>query len=321
MSFIELLDTKFDEYSRHYLGSYQLRFVRTDMNYVVNAADDLINYLALNDLLRKLNNAWNPSFTTKSVDNLCFKTFENVIEIDCNVIQRRDRLQIAQFISKILKRAPLMHDKHIIVLRNFDSISVKYQHIYKSILDKNFAHACFVIGVSDQNKVLSSISCMCCNIRLPRLNEANLTHILTQICSQKNIQLVDIKSIVLSCDLDLYTSILELEKLHTQGDVHSTFNNVFEVALRNLIRFLKQCKSLEKVITQIRCTMHKILHYSLSDAWICRIILDEALKIPKLKKQHMQCVSIVAKANHQLLYTGKKIFVYEHALVEIYLLF
>ena len=317
MSLIEYLDTNIAEYSKFLHCDYDFSNLRTDLNYFVSSTDDLVNFLTVNALIKQVNKAWKPGIVKKQVDNIVFKSFENVVEIDCNAVQRRDRSTIYDFISKILKRKPIMHDKHIIVLRNFDGIALKFQSVYKTLIDKSALHSCFIIGTGKVGFVQSCVHNLCCPIRLPSLNNSQFASLLSEICCEHKITL-NIDSVIQNCKSDLYTCLLEIEKLNEEGESDSTYQNLFESAIIDMIKFLKLSKSLEKVIDRIRVTMNKLLHYTLSDGWMCRVILREALKIPKIKKQREKCVDIVADSEHKLQSTGKKIFIYEYILLQIY---
>ena len=316
MSLIEYMDTNISEYSNYLHSEYDLNRLSTDLNYFVTSDDDFINFLTINQIIKSLNMSWKPRSTEKEVDNIVFKTFENVLDIDCNVIQRRDRSTIFEFISKILRRKPIMHDKHIIILRNYDGIALKFQSVYKTLIERSM-NSCFVIGTVKPGHVHRSINDLCCPIRIRSLKDSQLTSILVKVCDEHEMS-VNIGSVVKKCQGDLYTSLLEIEKLHQEDKSESTYENLFECAIRDMMKFLKESKSLERVIEKIRMTMNKVLHYSLSDGWICRIIIREALKIPKLKKRRLECAVLVANCEHKMQSTGKKIFIYEYILLRMY---
>lgn len=317
MALIEYLDSNITEFAYHIHPDHNFDHLSTDLNYFVSSQDDLVNHLTINELIKKLNTSWKPVNVIKEVDNIAFRSFENVVDIDCNIIQRRDRSTIYQFISKILKRQPMMHDKHIIVLRNFDGIAMKFQSVYKTLIDKSSLHSCFIVGTRKVGLVHHSLYDICCPIRLRSMNDAQFIALLSKICNQHDIS-VNLDSVIQNCKRDLYTCLIEIEKLHDEDEFDSTYEDLFESAIIDMIKFMKQSKSLEKVIDKIRLTMNKLLHYSLSDGWICGVIIREALKIPKVKKNREQCVNIVADSEHRLQSTGKKIFIYEYTLLHIY---
>ncbi len=318
MALVEYLNDNILEYGNHIYGDYDFDNLSTDLNYFVSSGDDFVNFLSINALIKQLNKEWKTVNSLKQVDNIVFNSFQNIVDIDCTAIQRRDRSTIYNFISKILKRKPITHDKHIIVLRNFDGINMKFQSVFRTIIDNSLSNSCFIIGSGKIGLVNRCIRDQCCFIRVPSFNLNNLTNLLSKICNKHQISSVNIDSVIENCKSDLYTSLIEIQKLHEEDKEDSTYENLFESAIIDMIKFFKNSKSLEKVIDKIRLTMNKLLHYSLSDGWICCIILEEAMKIPKIKKQRQKCIELIADCEHKLLSTGKKIFIYEYMLLCIY---
>ena len=289
-----------------------------DMNYLVYSLDEYMNYLIVNEMIESFIQTKYVNTTVKEVDNIVFKTVYNVIDIDCNSIQRKYRNNIHDFVAKYVKRQPLNSQKHLVVLRNFNGIMGKFQELYKSTIEKSYTNTCFIITTNDISVIQKNIRDLVCFMRLPLLKEKQLLNLLNNVTEDNNIDDVDLKSVIHQCDEDLYTCLCDIQKLHDSCESNSTFVNLFEKAIIELLEFMKKSKSLEKTIESIRMTINKILYYSLSDNWLCNTILNKTLDIKKLKKHSHEIIEAVVLCNTDLINNGKKIFAYEKLFITIY---
>ena len=194
----------------------------------------------------------------------------------------------------------------------------KFQELYKSTIEKSYINTCFILSTTDTTNVHNSIKNLTSLIRIPLLKDNELLILMNKIMMNNDIDDVDIKSVIKSCDKDLYTCLCDVQKLHESCETKSTFVNLFDQAIVELLEFMKKSKSLEKTIETIRTTVNKLLYYSLSDNWLCRTILNRTLEIKKLKKHTHDIVEKVTKCNYELINNGKKIFVYENLFITVY---
>lgn len=289
-----------------------------DMNYLIYSVDEYMNYLIVNEMIQTFTEHKYSNPIVKEVDNVIFRTSCNVIDIDCYSIQRKYRNNIHNFVAKYVKRQPLNSKKHIIILRNFNGIMCKFQDFYKSTIERSYINTCFIITSNDMSLVQNNIKDLLCFIRIPLLKDEQLLKILKNISTDNDIFDVDLKSVIYQCDKDLYTCLCDIQKLHDSCESKSTFVNLFEKAIVELLEFMKKSKSLERTIETIRTTMNKLLYYSLCDNWLCNTIMKSALNMKKLKKHSHEIIDAVVLCNTDLINNGKKIFPYEKLFITIY---
>lgn len=306
------------EYSQYIHPHVDVSLLAMDMNYLIYSVDEYMSYLITNEMIERFIEHKYVNPTVKEVDNIVFKTVYNVIDIDCNAIQRKYRNNIHDFVAKYVKRQPLNSQKHVIVLRNFNGIMGKFQELYKSTIEKSYTNTCFIITSSDMSLIQNNIKDLLCFIRIPLLKDKQLIELLEAVTEGNNIDDIDLKSVVSQCDEDLYTCLCDIEKLHDSCETKSTYVNLFVKAIVELLEFMKKSKSLEKTIESIRLTVNKLLYYSLSDNWLCNTILKKTLEIKKLKKHSHEIVNAVVLCNYDLINNGKKIFAYEKLFITIY---
>jgi hypothetical protein len=307
--------TKYSQYIHPHIDISRLMI---DMNYLVYSLDEYMNYLIVNEMIEIFIQRKYVNLTIKEVNNVVFKTMNNVIDIDCNYIQRKHRNNIHDFIAKHIKRQPLNSQKHLIILRNFNGIMGKFQDLFKSTIEQSYINTCFIITTCDMSLIQNNIKDLLCFIRVPLLKEKQLMNLLNNVTEDNEMDDIDLKSVICQCDKDLYTCLCDIQKLHDSGESKSTFVNLFEKAIVELLEFMKKSKSLEKIIESIRITMNKLLYYSLSDNWLCTTIMKKALEIKKLKKHSCEIINAVTLCNTDLINNGKKIFAYEKLLITIY---
>lgn len=307
--------TKYSQYIHPHIDISRLML---DMNYLVYSLDEYMNYLIVNEMIESFIQCKYVNLTVKEVDNVVFKTLNNVIDIDCNHIQRKYRNNIHDFVAKYVKRQPLNGKKHLIILRNFNGIMGKFQDLFKSTIEQSYINTCFIITTSDISLIQNNIKDLLCFIRIPLLTDKQLLNLLHYVTKDNEIDDIDLKSVICQCDKDLYTCLCDIHKLHDSCESKSTFVNLFEKAIIELLEFMKKSKSLEKTIESIRITMNKLLYYSISDNWLCTTIMKKALDIKKLKKHSYEIINAVVMCNIDLINNGKKIFAYEKLLITIY---
>jgi SepF-like predicted cell division protein (DUF552 family) len=251
-------------------------------------------------------------------DTIQFQTYKNIIDIDCENIQRKYRSELHGFVLSIIKRSSLYDNKHIILLRNFDAVLPKYQTSYKSVFEMGHLNSCFILSTTRFNQIHDNMKGFFVCLRIPMLKEVHLKKLLKSVCDDNDICEIDLKSVISACGCDLYTCLCEIEGLHASSEVKSTFTNPFERCISDLLETMKKTKSLEKVIESIRMTINKLLHYSLSDGWICRMIYAKSKKLTKLKLKSLDLLDLIQNSNTQLLNCSKKLFVYELLLIKIH---
>ena len=307
--------TKYSHFIHPHLDISQLGM---DMNYLVYSLDEYMNYLIVNEMIEIFTKHKYLNPILKEVDNVVFKTAYNVIDIDCHSIQRKYRNNIHNFVAKYVKRQPLNSHKHIFILRNFNGIMCKFQNLFKSTIEKSYTNTCFIITTNDTSLVQNNIKNLLCFIRIPLLKEDQLLNLLNNITTDNDIFDIDLKSVICQCDKDLYTCLCDIQKLHELCESKSTFVNLFENAIVELLEFMKKSKSLERIIESIRITMNKLLYYSICDNWLCNTIMKKSLNIKKLKPHSHKIIDAVTLCNTDLINNGKKIFSYEKLLITIY---
>lgn len=306
------------KYSELIHPKLNLSGLQMDMNYLVYSMDEYMNYIVVNEMIEKFIGQKYINPTMKEVDNVIFKTFHNVVDINCEAIQRKYRNNIHAFVAKYIRRQPINYDKHLIILRNYNGIMRKFQEQYKSTIERSFTNTCFIVTTNDVSAIHNHIKHLLSFIRIPLLKDKEVLELLSRVASDNDIDDVDVNSVIKNCDMDLYTCLCDIQKIHDSCESKSTFINLFEKAIADLLDFMKKSKSLEKTIETMRITMNKLLYYSLSDNWLCNTILKRTLEIKKIKKYSHEIVEEVTKCNYDLINNGKKIFAYERLLIAIY---
>jgi len=291
---------------------------KNDMNYFVYSKDPYMNILITNELIQRMSEKSHYKTQNKTIDNISFRSVDNIVDIDFDCIQRKNRGEVYNFIMKIVKRSPMLFDKHIIVLRNFDKVMLRFQEPYKSLLERGVHNSCFIMSATNHMSVNDTLTGFFHFLRVPLINSVNMKKLLEKICVENEIDGINIDSVINSCDNDLFTCLCEIEKLDKTSETHSTFENLFEKEIEKLFDFMKKSKSLERVIESIRISINKLLYYSLPDEWVCNTILKKCVKITKLKKNIHKIVDLIATGQYDMLKCSKKIFVYEYMFLEMY---
>jgi len=300
------------------LHQYDYRNLKNDLNYFVYSKDAYMNILVTNELILRLTNKKVYKTKNNSVDNIVFRSVDNIVDIDFGCIQRKNRGEVYKFLLKIVKRSPMLFEKHIIILRNFDHVLLRFQEPYKSLFEQGVHNTCFIITATNYMSVNNILTGYFNFLRVPLINNANMKLLLEKICIDKEVDGINIDSVITACDNDLFTCVCEIDKLDKTAETHSTFVNLFELEIEKIFTFMKKSKSLERVVENIRISMNKILYYSLPDEWLCNIILKKCFKIAKLKKNNHKIVALLSQAHCDMLKCSKKIFIYEYLLLEVY---
>jgi hypothetical protein len=307
--------TKYSEY----LNDGSFSNLSTDMNYFVYSKDSYMNMLSINDILLNITDRKTYNPIGKTLDMFSYKRIDNIVDIDCDSIQRKCRGSIHEFILKTVKRSPMYFEKHIIIIRNFDKILPKFQDVYKSVFEIGAKNTCFIISGTNYSSISQNVVNMFSFMRIPLLKKNSLKALLEKLCSDMDVgDGINIDSVIKACDYDLFTSLCDIDKLNDSSETKSSFVNVFETEINSMLDTLRKTKSLEKAIECVRFSVNKLMLYSLTDGWICNKILQKCLKISKLKKYNHELVEIVSRANVSLNTCNKKIFVYELMMIEIY---
>ena len=126
--------------------------LKNDTNYFVHSKDPYMNMLIINELIHRLSFKKTYKTQKKTINNIVFRSVDNIIDIDLDCIQRKNRSEVYDFIMRIVKISPIIHDKHIIILRNFDKILLRFQDPYKSLLELGVNNSCFIISFSHISK-------------------------------------------------------------------------------------------------------------------------------------------------------------------------
>ena len=305
----------------------QLSNADGNTHYMVHSRDAYMNAICTNVIIESCYNQdsngdikkYKPIFK-ESLD-IPFKSMDNIVDIDCSSIQRKNRNVIHEFISKFAKRQAIGHHKHIIIIRNFEHIMIKFQQIYKSLMDKYITNSCFIITTTQYNLIHEYVKNVTSFIRVPLLDRKRTIEFLEYLCIDKEIDGLNISQIVDQCSEDLYTCVCELEYLNNTSQTESNYVNLFEKNIDNLIELLKKTKSFDKAIDYTRNHMNKLLHYSLQDNYVFGIIYNRVQKYPKLKKNIKRIVLVLSDQNEKALFCSKKIFLYERIFIEIYRVF
>lgn len=300
------------------LHQYDYRNFKTDMNYFVNSKDQYMNILITNELIHILSQKKEYKSQNKTVDSIVFRSVDNIVDIDYDCIQRKNRGEVYEFILKIVKRSPMLFDKHIIVLRNFDKVMLRFQEPYKSLIERGVNNCCFIITATNCTSINEPLLGFFNFLRIPLLKSVQMKQLLERVCLNNEIDGINLDSVIQACDNDLFTCLCDIEKLHKTSETHSTYENLFEKEIDKLFEFIKKSKSLERVIETIRTSVNKLLYYSLPDEWICNVILNKCMKVAKLKKNIHKMVHLIASSQCDILKCSKKIFIYEHIFLDIY---
>lgn len=300
------------------LHKHDYQNFQTDMNYFVYSKDQYTNILITNELIHRLSHKTEYKTQTKTCDSIVFRSVDNIVDIDFDCIQRKNRGEVYEFILKIVKRSPMLFDKHIIVLRNFDKVLLRFQEPYKSLIERGVHNCCFIISATNYMSVNDTLTGFFHFLRVPLMNAVQMKQLLERVCLKNEIDGINLDSVIQACDNDLFTCLCDLEKLHRTAETESTFENLFEKEIEKLFEFMKKSKSLERVIETIRISVNKLLYYSLPDEWICRVILKKCTKVAKLKKNIHNIVDLISRSQCDILKCSKKVFIYEHIFLEMY---
>ena len=301
---------------------------KSNTHYLINSKDTYLNTICIQTIIENCYNENNTNDikykykpVSKESADINFKSMDNIIDIDCSLIQRKSRNTIHEFISKFAKRQAINQSKHIIVVRNFEHILLKFQQIYKSLMDKYYSNTCFIISTTQYNLVHEYVKNITTFIRIPIPTKKTMINFLNHLCDDKQIDGININQIVDKCSNDIYTCVSEVEYVSNSGETESEFVDLFTKNIEDLFEKLKKSKSFDKAIDSIRNHINKILHYSLQDNYIFNLIYEVSLKYKKLNKNQDKLLPIIAKQNELSLYSSKKIFLYERIFIEVFKIF
>lgn len=313
MSLLEVLNENTLLLANKIHPSYDLENLQTDINYFIYSSDEYLNYLVSSEMIERFSNVTRKDLVAKECDNIPFYSQENVLCLDVKLIAKKLRQDIESFIRRIVKRKPLIGDKHIILIMNFDEICTKCQLHFKSLLESNFSNVCFIFTATKLQEAISNIHAFCMLLRTPKLSKKDSKNLLTHILKlHDNTLKMDAK---VDDDLNLYAMVSNLN-----SDVYGgrSYTDVFRKEISDLIDYLKTSKkrTLEKVINQIRITVNKVLYYSIPDATICKYVAKKLLSLKKIDKN--QSILKVCEAETNLIGSSKKIFVYELLFLDLY---
>lgn len=296
----------------------KINHLKDDLNYFIVSKSKYLNALTIFKLLNTLTNSvYCPKIN--EIDSFMFNSYKNVYDFECNNIQNRFLGNIEKFICKSLLRCPLLGDKHIIVLRNFDCIAPKFQDIYKCILKKHSLNSVFIISTIHPIKIDIHIQNFCCQLRVPFLRDNELFNIVKDICILKstNFDSKYTKSLIKSSKNDVYTILCKLNEYIERND-DSLFEDLFEIELNRLFNFIKKSKSFLKVTEKVRNSMNKILHYNIPDGFIYKNIINNSLKTRSLLERLHEVVQFISDKDRQIVACSKKIFVYEQIYIRLF---
>ena len=293
--------------------SYDLQHISTDLNYFVHSPDEYLNHLVTTEIIERLSNITRKDLIGKECDSMPFFSQQNVLCLDVSVISKKSRQDIESFIRRIVKRKPLVGDKHIISIINFHEICTKYQMHFKTLIESNCANACFILTSTKVQAGASSIYSLCMPLRTPILSKNESKNLLKRVLKIHN-GTCELGAKI-DHDLPLYAQITNLN-----SNIHggNSYVDVFKNEISGLVDFLKNSKrkSLEKIILHIRVTVNKVLYYSIPDHVICQYIAKKILSLKKINKS--ESILKICDAEKHLIDSTKKIFVYELLFLDLY---
>lgn len=313
MSLFDALNDNTISLANNIHPTYDIKHIKPDLNYFVYSQDEYLNFLVTTEIIERLSNIKRKHLNSKSCDSIPFYSHENVLCLDVVVIAKKSRQDIDSFLRRIVKRKPLIGDKHIIVLMNFHEICTRYQMNFKSLLEANYANACFVFTSTKMQVGMDSLYSFFMMLRTPTLSKNDSQKLLSKIlCIHDNTLKLDVK---IDYDLPLYAQITNLNA-HINGG--RFYVNVFKREISDLIDFLKNAKKkpLDKIICYIRTITNKVLYYSIPDNTICQFIAKKILSLKKIDKH--AAIDKINTAEKNLVNSSKKIFVYELLFIDLY---
>jgi hypothetical protein len=312
MSLFDTLNDNSVSLANHIHPNFDLKNINCDLNYFIYSNDEYLNFLVTSELIERLSNIKRKKMTAKLCDGIPFYSHENVLCLDVAIIARKTRQDIDSFLRRIVRRKPLVGEKHIIVVMNFNEICTRYQMNFKSLLEMNYSNACFIFTSTKMQVGIDCLYSFFMTLRIPTLCKNNSQKLMKEILRIYDDTLkLDVN---IDHNLTLYAQVSNLNA-HINGG--RLYVNVFQREISDLIDFLKSSKkkSLDKVISHIRTIANKVLYYSIPDNIICQYIAKKVTSLKKIDK----CVAIakIAKAEENLINSSKKIFVYELLFIEL----
>jgi len=285
-----------------------------DINYFVYSRDEYINFLVMSELIERLTGRRERDLSAKEYDGIQFKSHQNILTVDVRQIVKKSRQDIESFIYRIVRRKPLVGEKHVICLLNFDEICTRCQLSYKCLLEKNFANACFIFTSTKIQQGISNIYAFFVKLQVPVLSKKQSKLLLHRILQTYD-DTLSLESVEIDHDMLLYPQVVNLNSAINGGRM---YKNVFQSEICTLVDFLKNSKkkTYDKVIVHIRASVNKLLYYSIPDRMILKSIAKKIASLKKIDKH--KSVSKICIAESCLINASKKIFVYELLFVELY---
>lgn len=313
MSLFDTLNNNTISLANNLHPKYDIKNIKTDLNYFVYSQDAFLNFLVTSEIIERLSNIKRNQLVTKFYEGIPFYSHENVLCLDVVLVPKKLRQDIDSFLRRIVRRKPLVGEKHIILVMNFHEICTKYQLNFKPLLESNYNNACFVFTSTKIQVGIESLYSFFMVLRTPTLSKNDSKNLLNRILCihDKNLKF----DANINHDLPLYAQITNLNA-HINGG--PSYVNVFKREVYDLIDYLKNSKkrSWDKIISQIRTVTNKVLYYSIPDNVICQYVAKKIMSLKKIDK----CAAIdkISTAEKQLVNSSKKIFVYELLFIDLY---
>lgn len=287
--------------------------LKSDTNFFVTSRDSFLAHLTTNELIYALVQVQTKP-CKKTVEDITFNAYGCVIDIDCEKIDKKKRPSLSDFVNRIVKRAPMIGDKHIIVLRNFDGIMKRFQMRFKSIFESSYLNSCFIVTSTRPNFIVVNLCDMLTRIQLPLLTTIQIEELAKCLIDDDHRETMktDISKFCIQCEYDLYSILCIFDSKS------KTYENMFIVAIDNLLKYLARSKSLHKVIEAIRICTNKLLYYSIDHGKLVHYILKSAFKHNKIRSIQSKVTIDFADFQHQILLSAKPIFVYEKLFIYLW---
>lgn len=219
---------------------------------------------------------------------------QHFLEIDLmNPLLTKNITSISNFLINIIKNKHINNQKHLIIIKHIDVLTLNDYNSFRIILEKYSSNASFICTTHKLDKIDFPIKSRFTLIRMPLLTHKEIIHIFSKYLEIKlNKHLIAIKT----RDIIRAIFIAEVETIDqdvvTKEFCTMNFPPVYE--------FLKSFNNKKYNIESIKQFSYKCFQYNISIAQLTRDILTI---FPEKKKYHLlKCASDI---DHRLNLTNK----------------